>query len=369
MLSLIRSKPTHRSQGFTLIELLVVIAIIGVLVGLLLPAVQAAREAARRMQCQNNLKQLGLSLHNFHDTFRELPGFWEYGFSGAPGPTTKLKLQSWVISAAPFFEETALFESYDKSTFFADTVNQTVVSKRLSTMVCPSAARSSDTLTKDFDPAIEYNVSALASAGLPVFPAAFVRSGVVLGAADYAVCNGASGNTLIAAGFDSNANGTIEVSDDPQIKTDFAGLPFVIGMWPNPPIDLPKLTQWATGRISDTGLISGRPKFRDILDGLSNTIMLVECAGRPDHYLQGRLHPSGTDVPSAGWADPINQFYADETQAINFTNNDEIYSFHVGGANLLLADGSVQFVTENLSAEVLVHLISHQGGEVIGDEF
>lgn len=368
MVLIIRKLPSRIRRGFTLIELLVVIAIIGVLVGLLLPAVQAAREAARRMQCQNNLKQLGLSLHNFHDTFQELPGYWEYGFSGAPGPTTKLKLQSWVISASPFLEETALFESYDKSTFFADTVNQGVVSQRLSTLTCPSAARSSDTLTKDFEPTVEYNVGALVSAGLPVFPAAFVRTNVVLGVADYGICNGASGDALMAAGLDSNANGTIEESDDSRIETDFVGTPFVIGMWPNPPVDFQKLTQWATGAITDTGLISGRPRFSDILDGLSNTIMLVECAGRPDHYLQGRLHPNGKNVSSAGWADPINQFYAEETRPINFTNDDEIYSFHVGGANLLLADGSVHFVTESLSAEVLVHLISHRGGEVIGDE-
>lgn len=362
--------PTNRVRsGFTLIELLVVIAIIGVLVGLLLPAVQSAREAARRMQCQNNLKQLGLSLHNFHDTFKELPGYWEYGFSGAPGPATKLRLQSWVISAAPFFEEAALFESYDQSTFFADTPNQDVVSKRISTLVCPSAGRVSDALTKDFDPEMGYSIDLLVLAGLPITPSAFVRTDVSLGVSDYGICNGASGNALLAAGFDSNASGTIEVSDDPRIKIDEVGLPFVAGMWPNPPVDFQKLTSWATGKINDTGLMSGRPKFRDVLDGLSNTIMLVECAGRPDHYLRGRLHPDGKDVISAGWADPINQFYADETQAINYTNDDEIYSFHVGGANLLLADGSVQFVTESLSSEVLVHLITHQGHEVIGDQF
>ena len=358
---------THFRRGFTLVELLVVIAIIGIMVGLLLPAVQQAREAARRMSCQNNLKQVGLALHNFHDTYREFPGYWEYGFSGAPGPTTKLKLQSWVISTAPYFEQGALFTDYDKSTFFADTVNQPVVSKVIPTLLCPSATRSTDRITKDFDPADGYNVDQLAAAGLPVFPALYVRSGVELGVSDYSICNGASGDLLLGAGMDGNGNGTIETSDDARIVADFSGQPYVMGMWPNPPIDLQKLTRWATGRINDTGLISSRSKMRDVLDGLSSTILLVECAGRPDKYLQGRLHPDGSDVPSAGWSDPTNQFYADERQPINFTNDDEIYSFHTGGAQILLADGSVHFITESIAAEILVGLISHQGREIVND--
>jgi prepilin-type N-terminal cleavage/methylation domain-containing protein/prepilin-type processing-associated H-X9-DG protein len=353
--------------AFTLVELLVVIAIIGVLVGLLLPAVQQAREAARRMSCQNNMKQLGLALHNFHGTFGEFPSFWEYGFSGAPGPSTKLKLQSWVITTAPFLEQGGIFEAYDNTTFFADIVNQPVVSQPIAALKCPSAARSSETITKDFDPADGYNIDVLAAAGLPILPAAFARPNVTFGVSDYSVCNAADAEVLVAAGLDRNGNGTIELSDDPRVRTDSSGLNVVLGMWDNPPVDLPKLTKWATGQISDTGLISSRTKMRDVLDGLSNTILLVECGGRPDHWENGRLHPSGTDIPSAGWSDPTNQFYADVTPAINTSNDDEIYSFHNGGANFLLGDGSVRFVTESMSAKLLVELISHQGREVIED--
>lgn len=356
-----------KRPGFTLVELLVVIAIIGVLVGLLLPAVQQAREAARRMSCQNNMKQLGLGLHNFHGAFREFPGYWEYGFSGAPGPTTKLRLQSWVISTAPFIEHGGMFDAYDTSTFFADTVNQSVVSKPIPTMICPSTARSSNTIVKDFDPADGYNINLLVAAGFPLFPAAFVRTDVTLGVSDYSVCNAAGGELLVAAGLDGNGNGTIELGDDPRIGLDTAGLEMVLGMWGNPPVDIARLTKWATGGISDTGLMSSRTKMRDVLDGLSNTILLVECSGRPGYWERGRLHPSGTDLPSAGWSDPINQFYAEEYPAINQSNNEEIYSFHNGGANFLMGDGSVRFVTDSLSAEILVHLISFQGHEVIED--
>lgn len=345
-----------------------VISIIGILVGLLLPAVQAAREASRRMSCQNNLKQMGLALHNFHGSYKEFPGFWEYGFSGPLGPGTKLKLQSWVISAAPYFEQGALFDGYDKSTFFADTVNQPVVSKVIPTLLCPSASRNQDTITKTFNPSNGYNIDQLALSGLPVLPTAFIRPNTKLGVSDYSVCNAVSETVLLSAGLDRNGNGRIEVGEDPRVKADVDGRPIVLGMWPNPKVDIPLLTRWATGRISDTGLISDRPKMRDILDGLSNTLMLFECAGRPDRYLRGRLDPSGGQVPSAGWSDPTNHFYADEVPSINLTNNEEIYSFHTGGANILRADGSVQFVTESLSAEILVALISHQGREVL-EEF
>jgi prepilin-type N-terminal cleavage/methylation domain-containing protein/prepilin-type processing-associated H-X9-DG protein len=108
----------RRSRGFTLVELLVVIAIIGVLVSLLLPAVQAAREAARRMQCQNNMKQLGLALHNYYDTYNRFPaaGRGQNQGPGDPGvspPNGQVKGTQGLVSLLPYIEQQALYDRFD----------------------------------------------------------------------------------------------------------------------------------------------------------------------------------------------------------------------------------------------------------------
>lgn len=351
-----------RREAFTLVEILVVISIIGILVGLLLPAVQSSREAARRMSCSNNLKQLGLAQHHHHDAFRELPGYSEFGLSGSLATGAKLQLQSWVVPIAPFMEATAIFEQYDKETFFADDVNQPVVSQAIEILLCPSAPRTSPTLTKDFDPN-DYNVGVLAAAGLPIRPAAFARPDVKLAVMDYSVCNGARGELLIAAGLDSNENGVMELSDDPRLRQSF-GIVHVPSLWPDPPLEFARLLSWATGKIPATGLISSRPKLRDITDGTSHTLMIAEIAGRPVRWQRGR-QVAGDELNFSGWADPKSQFRASSFRPINETNNENIYSFHPGGSHLLLADGSVQFVTESINASILVDVISHQGNEVV----
>ena len=101
-----------RRKGFTLVELLVVIAIIGILVALLLPAVQAAREAARRMSCQNNLKQLGIALHNYHDTNKKFPaGMQFYGPGNNSADRGKNYRANWIIAILPYFEQQPLYDT------------------------------------------------------------------------------------------------------------------------------------------------------------------------------------------------------------------------------------------------------------------
>lgn len=131
---------TGRStRGFTLVELLVVIAIIGVLIALLLPAVQQAREAARRMQCSNQLKQIGLAMHNYHDTYKVFPP----GSVNLDLTTTANKsLTNWAIAILPFLEQTALFDQYNHNVHNTHADNQDVLKTILPSMLCPSDVNS-----------------------------------------------------------------------------------------------------------------------------------------------------------------------------------------------------------------------------------
>src|SRR4051812_7634691 len=134
-------KPGKARLGFTLVELLVVIAIIGILVAMLLPAIQAAREAARRSQCQNNVKQLCLALQNYHDTNKIFPPSLRLAAKNASLPEmATTHLQNWVVSVLPFFEEQSLLDSFDKDKTVpvSDPKNRVPRGTTLQAMLCPS---------------------------------------------------------------------------------------------------------------------------------------------------------------------------------------------------------------------------------------
>jgi prepilin-type N-terminal cleavage/methylation domain-containing protein/prepilin-type processing-associated H-X9-DG protein len=132
--------PQSRRSGFTLVELLVVIALIGILVALLLPAVQSAREAARRMQCQNNLKQLGLALSNYHEAQRRFPPSVQFDYNEEPSTSDNYR-DNWVIRILPYLESQNLFDQFDHSKPISHAYNRAARGTKLPDMLCPTDER------------------------------------------------------------------------------------------------------------------------------------------------------------------------------------------------------------------------------------
>jgi len=314
--------PANQRRGFTLIELLVVIAIIGVLVGLLLPAVQAAREAARRMACANNLKQLGLAAHNYHDTHVTFP-------PGAVGPLTPafpqyagLKHHGLATFLLPYVEQPALASQYRWDVSWFDTPNQDVVKQQLKIWQCPSAE------------ANRFENGLLAT----VTPPPIVPYNGTAACGDYA------GMGSIDPGLE--LSGLIDPSGGPRDPR---------------------------GHLEGVFPINAARRLADILDGSSQTIMIAECAGRPD-LRRGRRQVPNLWLSGGPWASRnllwCRGASADGTAffgpcAINCTNDREVYSFHPGGANAVFADGSVHFLKETLDIRNFARLVTYAGGEVV----
>jgi prepilin-type N-terminal cleavage/methylation domain-containing protein/prepilin-type processing-associated H-X9-DG protein len=310
-----------RRRGFTLIELLVVIAIIAALIALLLPAVQSAREAARRSQCTNNLRQVGIAMHNYADV---QGGFPPTAF-GVSRPDLE-QFGGWGVQILGFIEQPQVYAAYNFGLGFHLAPNQTAVRSVLSVYICPATPR---------PPA-------------PVF-------GVVK-------FTGSTGNpdfTLAAAPGDY-----------------FTARSFV-DPWN------PSSTQVEHFGALDQAV---HTPLRTITDGLSNTMLAYECAGKPDYYERGR-YVHGFPTPSSpnavdrwwshgAWAGFMNmrivsftggQYEYDGPCVINCNNGwNGSYSFHPGGMNTLACDGSVRFLKETTAKTVIKAFVSKGEGEVVG---
>jgi prepilin-type N-terminal cleavage/methylation domain-containing protein/prepilin-type processing-associated H-X9-DG protein len=306
--------PNNKRRGFTLIELLVVVAIIAVLLGLLLPAVQKVREAAARTHCANNLKQLGLALHGFHDAYGNVPPGQVKGALPEWGIPVAGLNHGWAPFILPWIEEQNLYSTYQWNLFSADQANQPLMSRPLKLFQCPSAPEQNRYYTSPpFSPAPDGNKAACG---------------------DYAPTWGVN-PVLATMGLIGPA-------------TDYQG------------VLVPE--QW-------TRLIQ-------ITDGTSNTIMITEDAGRPALWQVGRqIAGSEQAVKGGAWAGPNNGFIVDGSTPdgtsspgpcpMNCTNDGEIYSFHRAGTNAVFADGSVHFLRAGMSIRVLAALVTRAGGEVV----
>ena len=338
-----RTRPAgHRA--FTLIELLVVIAIIAVLIAMLLPAVQAAREAARRAQCVNNMKQIGLGLHNFESSQGFFPPSGIRGTgscqpmninvdgSGKILPSGQ-RASSYVFThILPFMEQANLYNGYNIKVDFRSKVNSTSIGTLIPTLLCPSSANGNK--FHDFD---DSNTSGdMAQTGGP-------WKGVHAAVTDYAVSNGVE--DLIAA----------------------SGL-----------IDLTVTGQYSMLQNVDGGHPNNVTYIAQATDGLSNTIMMSEAAGRPDLFRSGSRRDMAFipgEGSAGGWADydtgyTLHSYTLDGSKIPGpcFTgcyNGNEDYSFHPGGGNYLMGDGSVRFLKATLPIRIYVRLLTRGMGEVL----
>jgi prepilin-type N-terminal cleavage/methylation domain-containing protein len=326
-----RRRGTGRG-GFSLVELLVVVAIIGVLIALLLPAVQAARESARRVTCANHLKQLGLAVHHYHDAFGQVPSL--YNGSQPPGKGTLFGHQShsWRTAILPQLEQQPLFNSLDLSQHATHGVNQPEVSTPLEVFVCPSTPRPGRTNTP---------TPRLVIAGLWLERGAF-GSALRAAVADYAAAEG----YLLPDGE------------------------CVAGPWGEPDYG------YATATRLDQATVK-KVRFADVTDGLSNTILVWERAALPDHYYSGGADVDLHDPPEpltwgnfGPWAiageSRLNHLRAEEGMPlVNEDNARGLFSFHPGIVQLTLADGAVRRLSEDVERWVLLGMATREGGEAV----
>ncbi len=342
---------SRKRSGFTLVELLVVIAIIGVLVGLLLPAVQAARESARRTQCTNNMHQLGIAIHTYHDTQKKLPS--------SVRPYAAFTVRAGVFALLlPYIDRKDLWDIYDLSKTWSDnttTQNLKVSSTQVATYECPSSPT--------------HGIQDIVPDG--VGPGQTWTPVVAVG--DYAASLGVH----------------------PQL--------FNVGDGLNPKVPIQASASVVSTAAKPTnGFLPKNTaiNFGHVTDGLSNTIAVLESAGRPFLYRRGSLvsqDPSNVRVNAGGWSRPASDILfagsnaAGDTlpgQYVNRTNGDDIgaqsygangyqssasnliwgtegtsqpFSFHNSGLNVTMGDGSVRYISDSVNFGVFAALVTRNG--------
>jgi prepilin-type N-terminal cleavage/methylation domain-containing protein/prepilin-type processing-associated H-X9-DG protein len=317
-----------RRRGLTLIELLVVIGIIAVLLGLLLPAVQKVREAASRLRCANNLKQLGLALHNYHDTQGTFPPPYvnrggSYLNSGFPFT------HGWAPFILPYIEQPALASLYRWDLPQYAPENQPVVATQLKLFQCPSTPEQNRYMVRG----------------------PFALFGTKAACGDYTIALGVNPKPAQLGWADSvgDYRGALTVTPTPAIG--------------------PSILSTTTAGT----------RLTDITDGTSNTILLTEDVGRPRLWQAGRAGPAQA-VTGGPWDNFLGPIILEGSStdgtvqpgpcALNCTNDGEVYAFHTGGANAVFADGSVHFLHAGMSIRIMARLITRAGGEVVsGDDY
>lgn len=319
-------------RAFTLIELLVVIAIIAILIALLLPAVQQAREAARRTQCRNNLKQMGIGLHNYHELYEMFPkaGF-AAGFSAAVQVTNatllKTRTLSWGVAILPGLDQGNIYNQWNMNKFYLQPENYTVAQTILPVYLCPSS-RVQDTMKFQGDST--------------VFPGVkFARSDYGANWGERAVrCYGEPTGCQAQNSYGSNASDTRG--------------PFTV--------------------VSTT--YQNNVSIVHVVDGLTQTIFVGESpealhglwAGHKNFFDQSApLNAKYALSSQTPWASCVTTASSSTLGRIGCDYGQEFHSYHPGGSHFLLGDGSARFINEKIDLKLFSALLSYKGRELIND--
>jgi prepilin-type N-terminal cleavage/methylation domain-containing protein len=310
-------------RGFTLVELLVVIAIIGILVALLLPAVQAAREAARRMSCSNNMKEIGIALHNYHDTYLTLPpGKITHGTCCGTESGT-----SWAISILPYIEQGGLADLYPYTASTIKGPYKEFREARVAVYVCPSDIDTDKLEVPESGPGN--------AAGAKFHPGSYR-------------CVGGRSNETTDGWWDN------------EQATRFK--------------NIGKFNEWK-GAMHWIGRINGAQeldveKFATIRDGLSNTLMVGEMTTKTNTDRRTFWAYSYTSYNSSDVVPNSATLIGDFDKCASILSNVNACkrswgSFHPGALQWLLCDGSVRAITLNVDMQILASMATIDGGEVV----
>lgn len=335
-----KTSTTHKKRGFTLIELLVVIAIIAILIALLLPAVQQAREAARRTQCKNNLKQIGLALHNYLDVHSAFPPSMASDIS-----TLNTTGGEWSIHARilPYLEASNLYNSAQLESSYEEPVNAGIATQKIAAYVCPSDVNDRQRINSNGD-AIHYAVTYGFNGGTWFVWDNTTRRGgdgafhpnSRFGTRDFT--DGTS-NTLgfseVKAFTAYNRDGDTGTSAVPQAAVD---VDLLVNAGGSNKADSGH-TEWVDGRVHQTGFTTALPP---------NSEVIIPNGAR---MLEGDFTSCREDKTCAGAT------YAAVTSR----------SWHIGIVNSLLMDGSVRSISENIDLGTWRNLGARNDGNVIGE--
>ena len=359
-------KPLRRA--FTLIELLVVIAIIAVLIALLLPAVQQAREAARRTQCKNNLKQMGLAVHNYLDTFSRLPTAGETTDNSTSPTVRRFTAVSFFTVILPMIDQGNVYNQWNFNFHYTAGPNAAAAKTKIAAYVCPS---------NGFTQAdqLGYGLSDYMPVAYVDFDSTGYRGGVVgayTGNVQGVDIPGAMGIYNPIAIVTDGLSNTIFVIEDSGRPTNNGGSyditatgGVIVGYPAGVPAGFYDPTQLAVGKSQTPAVVGGAGKYavpgrwadNDGGSGISGppnaqTLQKINNNKTPLGGLAGTVSITGQPCP---WS------------TNNCGSNDEPFSFHAGGVHALLGDGSVRFLNDSLDASTLRRLGLPADGESVGE--